>query len=311
LGCYLVTGGAGFIGSAIARRLVEEGRDVVVVDDLSTGAEGNVPPGAELVVGSLANSRTYAGFNFGPVDAVLHLGGQSSGEVSHEDPLYDFEANAKGAFLLLRWCESERIRRVLYSSSMAVYGPSEIPVQEGQPPAPCSFYGASKAAAEVHLNYFARRGGEPTIFRLFNVYGPGQNLKNEKQGMVSIYLAYLLNREPVLVKGVLERYRDFLYIDDLVEAWVSSIHDSRTFSKVYNLGSAQKTTVRHLLSALIEAFGYEDYPIRQEAGTPGDILGNVADIAAIRGDIGWEPKTELSDGLKRMVKWALENEASG
>ena len=311
MGRYLVTGGAGFIGAAIARKLIEEGRDVVVVDDLSTGAERNVPPGAELVVKDLADPRAYAGFNFGPIDAVLHLGGQSSGEISHEDPLHDFDANARGSFLLLRWCESERIRRVLYSSSMAVYGPSELPAREDQAQAPRSFYGASKAAAEIHLNYFARRGGEATIFRLFNVYGPGQNLRNEKQGMVSIYLACLLNREPVLVKGALERYRDFLYIDDLIDAWISSIPDARTFSKVYNLGSAQKTTVRQLLSALFEAFGFEDYPIRQESETPGDILGNVADIAAIRGDIGWEPKTGLGEGLKKMVEWALENEASG
>ncbi len=312
MGRYLVTGGAGFIGSCIVKRLIDEGHSVFVVDNLSTGDEKNVPPppGAELVVGSLSDSRTYAGFRFGPVDAVLHLGAQSSGQISHEVPLHDFDANARGTFLLLRWCERNGVKRVLFASSMAVYGSSELPLREDHPLAPHSFYGASKAAAEVLLRHFGRLGGDATIFRLFNIYGTGQDFKNHKQGMVSIYLAYLLKRETILVKGAFERYRDFLYVDDVVDAWMRSLHEARTFNRVYNLGSARRTTVKQLLSALIEAFGYEEYPIRQDGNTPGDIFGSVADITAIRRDIGWKPKTQLGAGLKKMVEWALENEVS-
>ncbi|MEE9274985.1 MAG: NAD-dependent epimerase/dehydratase family protein [bacterium] len=304
---YLVTGGAGFIGSRMVRRLLERGDTAVVLDDLSTGFRENVPPGAEFVQGDLADPAVWEGLSPEGVDAVLHLGAQSSGEVSHEDPLRDFDVNARGSLLLLGWCERHGVRRLLHASSMAVYGNSDRPSAEDAPKRPGSFYGASKLAAEGYITLFARRGGAPTVFRLFNVYGPGQNLGNLKQGMVSIYMAYLLDGEPVLVKGSLDRFRDFVYVDDVVDAWMAALARPETAGETYNLASGRRTTVRELLDGLLAAFGRagEDRVVQGE-GTAGDIAGSVADISKIRRELEWSPKTELREGLGRMVRWARE-----
>ena len=136
---YLVTGGAGFIGGAIARRLIERGDRVTVVDDLSTGARENVPAGADFVLADLRSDVAVDALDGRGVDAILHLGGQSSGEISHVNPIADFDTNARGTFLLLRWAERQAIKRFLFASSMAVYGSAEGPVAEACPPQPVSF----------------------------------------------------------------------------------------------------------------------------------------------------------------------------
>ncbi|MDA1001595.1 MAG: NAD-dependent epimerase/dehydratase family protein, partial [bacterium] len=179
-------------------------------------------------------------------------------------------------------------------------------LQEDRHPAPVSFYGVSKAAAETCVRHFGLQGGDFTIFRMFNIYGPGQNLENLRQGMASIYLAYLLRGEPILVKGSLDRYRDFLYIDDVVNAWLAAWRSPRAAGKTYNLGSGEKTTVRSLLNAMLAADGksQDEYPVVQAEGTPGDLIGNYADISAIRQDLEWSPGVDLQEGLKRMIEWA-------
>lgn len=306
----LVTGGAGLIGSTIAGKLIERGDSVMVLDNLSTGDRGNIPSKAKMIEGDLTDPVTFDRIDPKEVDAVLHLGAQSSGEISHEDSVHDFDVNARGTLLLLRWCERYGIQRFLYASSMAIYGPSESPLSEGSPHRPHSFYGASKIAAEGYVNLFGRNGGQPTIFRMFNVYGPGQNIGNLKQGMASIYLAYLLRGESVLVKGPFDRYRDFIYVDDVAIAWLAALDSPASVGGTYNIGSGQKTTVRELLDGLICAFGQEPatYPVVQGEGTAGDIMGSIADISAARRDLRWEPKMELSKGLKLMVDWARKKQ---
>lgn len=303
---YLVTGGAGFIGAAIARALIARGDRVTIVDDLSTGARGNVPAGAAFVLADLRSEPAVASLDGRGIDAVLHLGAQSSGEVSHDDPLADFDVNARGTFLLLRWAERCEIMRFLFASSMAVYGSVEGPVAEDRPLAPMSFYGASKVSAEAAVSLFGRHGGSPTTFRMFNVYGPGQNLANLRQGMASIYLAYLLRGEPIVVKGSLDRYRDLVYIDDVVAAWLRALDDRTSVGATYNLGSGRKTTVRELVDGLVRAAGHAPggYAVTMAAGTPGDVHGSVADITHISRELGWTPRVALDEGLRRMVTWA-------
>jgi UDP-glucose 4-epimerase len=303
---YLVTGGAGFIGGAIARRLIERGHRVTVVDDLSTGARGNVPPGADFVLADLRSDAAVGALDGRGVDAILHLGAQSSGEISHVDPIADFDTNARGTFLLLRWAEHQGIKRFLFASSMAVYGSTEGPVAEACPPQPVSFYGASKVAAEAAVSMFGRHGGAPTIFRMFNVYGPGQNLDNLRQGMASIYLAQLLRGGPIVVKGSLDRYRDLVYIDDVVDAWLRAIEDRSSIGATYNVGTGRKTTVRALVDGLLRAAGHAPgtVAVTVASETPGDVHGSVADISDISRDLGWIPRVPLDEGLRRMVAWA-------
>ena len=306
----LVTGGAGFIGSHLTRRILSLGYRVVVVDDLSTGCVANVPSGAEFLSLDLAEPGFVNRLPGGPFDAVCHLAAQSSGEVSFDDPDRDFHVNAVSTLALSRWCLKRGIPRFLYASSMAVYGDvRDLPASEDSPLCPLSYYGVSKLASEQILRLAQREGLATTALRMFSVYGPGQNLENLRQGMVSIFLAYLIRQAPIPVKGSLDRFRDFVYIDDVVDAWVRALQReqvSRGSPAIYNLGSGQPTTVRRLLDLLIMSLGFTpgEYPVYQDGETPGDQFGVYADIRRLRQELGWEPRTRLEDGLQVMVDWA-------
>lgn len=302
----LVTGGAGFIGSHLARRLLRDQHTVVVLDNLSTGIRENVPQGAKLIVGDAGNPDTLRLLPGDKFDAVCHLAAQSSGPASAEMPYYDLQANAASTLLLSCWCLERRIPRFLYASSMAIYGNApDLPVTEESPCRPCSYYGVSKLTSEHLLRLAATEGLNVTSFRMFSVYGPGQNLGNLKQGMVSIYLAYLLKKQGVPVTGSLDRFRDFVYIDDVIDAWMRVLAMAKTPSPIYNVGFGQPTTVRVLLGALKESLGLPaDHPIRELPGSASDQFGLYANIQKIQTELGWQPRTSLVDGLKAMAKWA-------
>ena len=166
---------------------------------------------------------------------------------------------------------------------------------------------ASRALERGSPRLASREGLSVTSFRMFSVYGPGQNLGNLKQGMASIYLAYLLRGEPVPVTGSLERFRDFVYIDDAVEAWMAALALGETTSPVYNVGSGSRTTVRELLAALKAALGLRpDHPVQENPGSPSDQFGIWADIRRIAKELQWRPTIPLEVGLRRMVAWAVE-----
>jgi len=303
----IITGGAGFIGSHLARRLLAEGYKVWVVDDLSTGVDSNIPAGAEFIRMDISDSNSYSKMPAGKVCALLHLAAQSSGEVSHEKPGLDLTTNALGTLLLLNWCLENSVPRFVYASSMAVYGNVvALPVNERETCQPLSLYGISKLTAENYVHHFSRRGLKTTIFRMFSVYGPGQDLSNLKQGMVSIYMSFLLNKQPILAKGSKERFRDFIYIDDVVDAWVAAIDNEKTFGKTYNLGTGNKTFVWELIEEEIRTFGYDSktYPVVYAEPTPADQFGLYADISQIKTNLNWSPKVSLAMGLEKMAEWA-------
>lgn len=303
----LVTGGAGFIGSHLAGRLLDLGASVHIIDNLSTGVQANIPLGAAFHYLDLSSPGFPKTLPAGPFDAVCHLAAQSSGEVSHADPVYDLSVNATSTLLLAHWCQQLAIPRFVYASSMAVYGDvNRLPVSEEHPCQPLSYYGISKLVSEHYIRLAQAKGLPTTVFRMFSVYGPGQNLDNLKQGMVSIYLAYLLKGSPIPVKGSLDRVRDQVYIDDVVDAWVQALLNPAAAGKTYNLGSGHPTRVGELLALLVEAFGgsSEAHRIVREEPTPGDQMAVYADISRIQADLRWTPHTELRDGLTAMVAWA-------
>jgi UDP-glucose 4-epimerase len=307
----LVTGGAGFIGSRLAERLVLDGHDVVALDDLSTGKRDNVPAKAELVVADVAEPDFVKKLPAGRYDAVCHLAAQSSGEVSMEDPLKDFSVNAAATLVLSQWCLDKKVPRFLYASSMAAYGDAKAPVAETAPCVPLTQYGVSKLASEHVLRLAARRGLSVTSFRMFSVYGAGQNMANLKQGMVSIYLAYILDGVEVPVKGSLERFRDLVHVDDVVEAWALALAKPSTPSLEYNVGTGKPTRVRELLKALFKACGKgDDYPVKELPGTPGDQFGLYADVSRAKAELGFSPRVKLDAGLASMAKWAREQRAT-
>ncbi|HAH21851.1 MAG TPA: hypothetical protein DCL49_13245 [Candidatus Omnitrophica bacterium] len=299
----IVTGGAGFIGTHIVYRFLREGYKIVVLDNLSTGKKINLPNDAEFIRFSIERERDYDKLRYMCCDAVFHLAAQSSGEASFSDPYYDFRSHVLGTFLLLEWCRSRKVRRFIYSSSMSVYGaPRYLPVDEAHPLQPKTYYAAGKAAAENYINLYNNMFGmHTTILRLFSVYGPGQNFDNKIQGMLSIYLSYLLEGAPIVVKGSGKRFRDFIYIDDLVEAWWRAFYKPITFGKTYNVASGKMTTVLKLLKLLQSACAFNKYPIRFKRGTPGDQFGIVGDAAMLYRDLRWKPAVNVKIGIQETV----------
>ena len=309
----VITGGAGFIGSNLAKRLIDRGDTVYVLDDLSTGYARNVPEKAifyKLDVGDMGQIRELD--LPGEVDTVYHLAGQSSGEASFDDPSGDIDRNYRATYNMLVASELMGAKRFVYSSSMSVYGDvnSSVPmVSESYDCNPASYYGCNKFASEKLINVFAKHSRiKPTIFRFFNVYGPGQNMKNMKQGMLSIYMSYLIKDVPVTVKGSLDRYRDFIYIEDLLNAVVNCEESEKTFYETFNLGTGIKTTVSELLKALLNVFEKSDFNkwVIVEGNTPGDIKGFVADMAKLKTHMEWSPIHKIEDGIKEMKKWIDE-----
>tara|TARA_B100000315_G_scaffold139023_1_gene128124 strand:+ start:776 stop:1723 length:948 start_codon:yes stop_codon:yes gene_type:complete len=303
----VVSGGAGFIGSHVARRLIFESYKVTVLDNLSTGKEENIPQDADFIKIDLGLEESYAYLGNLSCDAVFHLAGQSSGEVSFKDPFYDLKSHVHSTFLLLRWCKENGINRFLYASSMAIYGdPNSLPVDEEHPVQPKTFYSAAKIAAEAYVELYQTMGIQTTIFRFFSIYGCRQNLENRAQGMVSIFLSYMLDKTKIIVKGSKDRFRDFVYIDDLVDALISSYNNPATYGKIYNVASGEKTTVEDLIEGLKVSFGNLEYPVEYKDGTPGDQFGVVGDNKLILEDLKWKPKVALQEGLDRMVNFEKE-----
>jgi UDP-glucose 4-epimerase len=302
----LVTGGAGFIGSALSRRLLASGHEVVIADNLSTGLRSNLPKHATFVEVDLSWPAALEKLPGGRYDVVAHLAAQSSGAIGQRDPYADMQSSVGSTMLLSRWCIANKIPRFVYTSSMTVYGQgNREPVGEESICRPIGYYAASKLASENYLRLASVEGLSVTILRLYNVYGRGQNLGNLYQGMASIYLAYLLKDLPVPVTGSLDRYRDFVHIDDVVDALTPVLTAPRSLSDVYNIGTGTRTTVRELLALLIEVTGLpRDHPVEELSGTQSDVFGSVADSSRAHAELQWRPRVVLRQGLADMVAWA-------
>jgi UDP-glucose 4-epimerase len=299
----LITGVAGFIGSKIAARLIGEGYDVFGVDDLSSGRLSNIPSKVEFIQGDLSQGVT---FDLLPRNCckILHLAGQSSGEISFDDPVADLNKNTISTLNLIRYGIATKAERIIYASSMSVYGNVEdAPVIERHNCLPLSCYGIGKHAAEGYLRVFQKQ--LPFVsMRMFNVYGPGQDLSNLRQGMVSIYLAQAIKSGRIVVKGSLERFRDFIFIDDVVDAWCSAINSTAVIGKTLNIGTGIRTTVGELLGQILNIIpGCE---VVMHGSTPGDQTGIYADCTNLQTLLGLNNVTTLNSGIKIFVAWALE-----
>jgi len=297
----MVTGVAGFIGSHLAGSLLQRGHRVIGVDDLSSGARENVPAGVEFIAADLASADALSSLP-GTVDAIAHLAGQSSGEMSFDNPVGDLERNTVSTLNLLRYARDSGARRIVAASSMSVYGDvADVPTTESTVGRPKSCYGIGKLAAEQYLHVF-RNEVPYTAMRMFNVYGPGQNLDNLRQGMVSIYVAMALRSGVIEVRGGVDRFRDFVHVDDVVAAWMAALCEKEPLNDVVNVATGVRTTVRELLDIIVELV--PGTQVREATGTPGDQLGIYADISRARAALGWEPRVTLRDGVAGFVEWA-------
>ncbi len=301
---FLVTGAAGFIGSYLARRLIEEGNQVITIDNLSTGFKNAIPHGVVFYKGNCHDNAIIKKVELYNFDAIFHIAGQSSGEISFDDPVYDLRSNTQSTLQLLKLALKIKCKKFIYASTMSVYGVQpDRPISERDETLPISIYAVGKLASEHYMRIFRQFGLQTTALRLFNVYGEGQNLLNLKQGMVSIYLAQALKDKHILVKGSSERYRDFIYIEDVVNAFLCAYNRNGDDDKIYNVSTGEKTTVAFLIEKLIKILN-EDISVEYSGSTPGDQFGIYGDFSKIKDELGWYPKVNLNEGLSRMVEWA-------
>ena len=303
----LITGVAGFIGSNVASRFLLEGYSVVGVDDLSGGNLDNIPEGVEFIKGDLALASTIAML---PCDCrkILHLAGQSSGEISFDDPVADLEKNTVSTLNLIHYGIENRIERIVYASSMSTYGavPDEA-ISESNECRPLSCYGISKHTSEGYLRVYQEKLPSVSL-RMFNVFGPGQDLSNLRQGMVSIYLSQALSNGQIEVKGSTDRFRDLIFIDDVVEAWFRAGTYSSALGQTLNLGTGIKTKVSGLLEMVCEMVPGSSYFV--QGATPGDQSGIFADVTKLSNCLGMKTFVPVDIGLRKFVTWARKSKFS-
>lgn len=314
----IVTGGAGFIGTHLCRRLLSGGHSVTVIDNESNSSRAGVPRGARFCFGDVTRPKDIEGVFAEGHDAVCHLAGQVSIIRAFDNPVADLRTNVEGTINVLQMCIAHRIPRLIYASSMTAYGDtSVVPTPESQPCQPDSYYGITKFAAERFVHATAERPDLDwpllvTSLRMFSVYGPGQAWDNPYQGVLGIFLGKLQRGEPITIFGDGEQTRDFVFIGDIVDAWMGCLNNpDATAGKIVNLGSGRPLSINQLANKVLAAHGLsrETYDVSHAPTRPGEQRQVQADIGYARETFGWQPKTSFEDGLAATMRWAGGDDA--
>lgn len=296
----LVTGGAGFIGSHLVKALDNEGHEVFVIDNLSSGKRENLPSHIPLVVADVQNICSVEGLPE-TVDAVFHLAAQMDVRHSVADPVNDAEINVLGTVDVLQYAVKAGAKRFVFSSSGgAIYGPAnEIPTPETHPVASSSPYGIAKYSAEQYVQLFARLHDlHPVILRYANVYGPGQAGSRES-GVIAIFCQRALLGEPIVIFGDGEQTRDFVYVDDVVQANLLAL--TTTESDSFNIATSTETTINELAKILQSSVSHP-LKVVHEPAKKGEERRSCLAIHKAKTKLGWEPKVSLEEGLKRTLE---------
>lgn len=298
---YIVTGGAGFIGSHISEALSEE-HEVVVVDDLSAGHRENLRGVAcEFVRGSVTDlallKETFAG-----ADGVFHQAAIASVPRSVEDPLATHSVNLTGTLNVLTAARDCGVRKVVAASSAAVYGEDpELPKREEMTPDLLSPYAAQKLSDEHYAAVFSRLYGLSTVcLRYFNVFGPGQDPSSQYSGVISIFAARILRGEPIVIHGDGGQTRDFVYVGDVVQANLRAMTSGA--EGVFNIARGEQTDLNTLAGIMMRAAGRE-VAIRYGPPRAGDVRHSLAEISRAREMLGWKPEHGLEEGISWTMRW--------
>jgi UDP-glucose 4-epimerase len=308
----LVTGGAGFIGSTLVDRLLAEGHAVDVIDDLSSGSLANLSDARS----DRANQITFHQIDVrepGVVeligrrrpDVVFHLAAQADVRVSVAEPVMDASVNVIGTLNVLEGARTGGARKVVFASSGGtIYGevdPADLPVRESHPQRPLSPYGVSKkVGADYLLVYRELHSIEYTALALANVYGPRQDPHGEA-GVVAIFAGRLLAGEPCTIFGDGRQTRDFVYVDDVVDAFVRAA--DRGSGLLLNVATGRETSVVDLHRTMAEQAGAPDAPVAQAPARPGELARSALDAGRARIHLGWEPWTSLEEGAAQVLRW--------
>jgi len=300
----LITGVAGFIGSKVASRFISEGFDVFGIDDLSKGKIQNIPKGIDFKKANLSDEKIYKKIPK-KFNSILHLAGQSSGEESFYNPEEDLKKNTLSTLNIIKHGIKSGAEKIIYASSMSVYGDiGNRAAHEQMICNPISCYGISKLTSEKYLNIFKNK--LPFIsLRMFNVFGYGQDMKNLKQGMVSIYIAQALKDNIINVRGSISRIRDFIYIDDVVEAWFRSTVNKIRPNQVLNVGSGRTTSVKKLLQIICKEIKGCKYNVK--IGTPGDQKFIYSNNSELKKQLKLKKFMELNKAIRLFISKLRKN----
>ena len=307
----VVTGGAGFIGSALVDRLVARGDDVLIIDDLSTGSTDNLADARaagsgtmELAVDDIGEAGTAELVAGHRPDVVFHLAAQTDVRLSVDAPVSDARTNVIGMLRVLDGAHAGGARKVVFASSGGtIYGeadPALLPFDEDTPQRPLSPYGVAKLAGGLYLDvYRALHGLAGTTLALANVYGPRQDPQGEA-GVVAIFAGRLLSGQPCTVFGTGEQTRDFVYVDDVTDALLTAAE--RADGQLLNIGTGVEISVNDLYRTMAGMVGGPNDPVRGSA-RPGELDRSALDPTRAASELGWRPVTGLDDGLRATLDW--------
>jgi len=303
---YLVTGGAGFIGSNTVDELVRRGHEVAVFDDLSTGKAANLATAKaniSLIEGSITNLDALRGACAG-ANCVIHLAAQTSVPRSMKDPIETNLINGNGTLNVLVAARDANVKRVVFASTCAVYGSTAtLPIQESAPIAPISPYGVSKQTGEAYGRVFQEMYGiEFVALRYFNVFGPRQDPGSPYSGVLSVFNAALLEGKRPTVYGDGEQSRDFVYVGNVVEANLLAAEAKQAPGRIFNIGSGSRYSLNQTL-AILEKITGRPGRAKYAAAREGDIRDSQADISLAREALGYRPSYTFEAGLARTWEW--------
>lgn len=311
---YLVTGGAGFIGSNLVEALLAEGGEVVVLDNLSTGKRENIAPFLNsgrftFIEGTVTDPAICARACAG-ADYVFHEAAVISVPLSIADPVLTHEVNVTGTANMFLAARDAGVKRVVWASSTSVYGNSEqLPNLETMPLRPLSPYAASKAAGEMFASAFSEVYGLPIVsLRYYNVFGRRQDPFSAYAAVIPLFVSRLLRGERPVIFGNGEQTRDFVFIDNVVQANIRAARDARpeAAGRAFNVGCGTRITINDLFRIVAEALGSDLKP-EYAPPRPGEVRDSVADIGAARAAFGYDPRIDVREGLRRSLDWYREN----
>lgn len=297
---YLVTGGAGFIGSHIARALLALGHKVAIIDDLSNSKKESVPEGAEFFEGTITDKNLLKKA-MENCDGVFHLAALVSVPKSMEDPKYTLEVNALGTLRILEVMRELKVKKIVYSGTSAAYGDQgSTKKTEDMTPQTLSPYAYAKLESEYLIKTYGHLYGmQSVIFRYFNVFGPGQDPSSPYSAVIALFTSKIQKGENISIFGDGKQTRDFVFVDDVVNANLLAMNSSLT-GEVINIGRGESISILDLISVLGKIFNKKIEP-EFKAPRAGDIVHSCADISKARNLLKFEPKVGLEEGLRRCL----------